>query len=292
MQHPRAVLLSAAILITTGWSASPCHGQHDAVTTARHDIDMSFDVAGRVLSISKKNGDYVSATDIVMVLEDKVGAAQVERLQFEAQNDVSVRAQEAQLEMAKVNRDILMGLEKTGAATGQELRRAKVEVKIAQLQLEQAQMDLKIKREIELKQAIDQHARYTLRAKIGGYIEKVAGREVAEGESVQAFQPVVRIVKTDELMVDAFVPTGETLLLKAGNKTWIRANQPEHDQPVEGTIKHIAKVADPASNTKRIRIHVPNEKEYLEAGWHVIVYFSRPKPLTGAQVGTSNDHPL
>ena len=108
----------------------------------------------------------------------------------------------------------------------------------------------------------------TLRSPIEGSIEKV---EVETGESVNALESVVRIVKIDPLWIDVPVPLAYTLPLVCDRAAEVNFPSPNKTS-VEGKIIFIAAIADAGSGTLRARIEVPN-KAKRPAGEHVTVVF-------------------
>jgi len=266
-------------LTSTSWA------QIDAVTKARDDRSLAFLQGGKVVEIPVKPGSLVKANDVLMILEDKKGESDIRILEMRIQLDVTIEAAKAQRDLAQVNLDQTQQMWEADAANDLELRNRKVEFKIAELELQQRQLDLQ-EAQLRLKEAKEIHSRYTLRAPINGVIQRVKeGEEVAVGEIVQPGAPVVRLVAVETLTIDAHVPVTDTLDLKVGHKAYIKAKVAPRDRLIDGTVQHIAKVVDPASGTKLIRINVPNENDYLGAGWQVSVYLSNPQ--TAAKSGTN-----
>ena len=119
-----------------------------------------------------------------------------------------------------------------------------------------------------------------MRAARAGVVEQVT---VREGETVEERKPILRMVVTDPLWVDAMVATRQTLGLKLGSPAWVsHKDLIGHEKPIEGQVIHIASVADAASETRLVRVSVPNP-DNLPAGAHVTVSFVPPKTLASAQ---------
>jgi len=114
---------------------------------------------------------------------------------------------------------------------------------------------------------------------IDGRVENV---QVEVGESVDRLTPVVRVVQTDPLWVDVAVPAAVAARLQPGQPATARVNPARYDPKLTdkdfplryklrtGKIKHISTVADAASNTRRVRVELPNP-ENVPAGLHVLV---------------------
>ena len=122
---------------------------------------------------------------------------------------------------------------------------------------------------LQLNQARARHEQYILRAPTDGIVEIVT---VEEGELVETLNPVLQLVVIDPLWIDAAVPTDQTLDLKISDAVQVRIDLPGHNEPVMGKIIHMAEVADAASNTRLVRVEMPNPK-LLPAGIQVTLDF-------------------
>lgn len=285
-------IVCASIALISAAPVSPKEDEAswiDAVTRAKYDIDLAFDVPGRVLQTHVKLGQTVQAGDVLIELDDRVGAAELEAMKLEIESTISERAQKLQLDLSRYQLGRVTEMHEKGVTSYFELEQAKVTVAIDELKVEKVAFDVTVqKKQYESKQAA--HEKFAIRAPVAGMIQRPRlGKEVSVGETVQSQQPVLRLVMVTTLMVDANVPTAQALGVREGDKAWVRSSLPDHDQPVEGTIVHVAKVADPASNTKLVRIEVPNENEYLEAGWQVKVYLTQPALAAEADTNRANN---
>jgi multidrug efflux pump subunit AcrA (membrane-fusion protein) len=154
-----------------------------------------------------------------------------------------------------------------------ELRRAEAQRDVDALSLEQARLDFQDS-QILVKQNQARHDEFLLKAPMAGVVSKVI---VAEGELVEQLKPIIRLVVIDPLWIDTAVPTNQTLDLKAGDPAWVQFTLPGHYQPVEAQVKYVDVVADAGSDTRLVRVEVPNPKG-LPPGTHVTVSFTKPAP--------------
>ena len=279
----RPCYLLAATILIAAFPLAPALAQYDGFTKASRDVQMSFPLTGRVIEFKFKPGDRVKKGDELIKLVDKLGEAQIAKLTLAVASDIEIKQQKARFEHSKNEWKITEGANRKGAASKNELRRAAVQMEIDRLAWVKAKEFDKQMLEMDLERAKADHARYAIKALSDGIIEKVVGEEVEVGETVQANQPVVRLVNVDELIVEVDVPKQETLGLKLKGQAWVRCDLPGHDRPVLGRITRIAMVAEESSQTMRVRVVVPNKKNYLGAGWYVNVFFSKPdEPLAKA----------
>ena len=83
---------------------------------------------------------------------------------------------------------------------------------------------------------------------------------------------VARLVVTDPLWIDVPVSTPATLSLKVGGTALVHSVLPGFEDAMTGHILHLAAVADAASNTRIVRVEMPNPRG-MPAGTEVSVEF-------------------
>ncbi len=243
----------------------------EAFTKARYALEIGFTIPGKVKKVNVKPGDKVKAGDLLVQLENDEAEALVTLWTMRSESDVAVRVAKAALEMAKWERGKVEQLDRNEAGSKLELERARIQVRIETERLAQAE-EQRLEAVQELARYQAQHKRYALRAPIDAVVEAI---DIQVGEVVEQLEPVIALVVADPLRIDAPVPTSETLGLKAGDPAWVRMNLPGHEHPIKGEIKHMRLVADAASDTRLVRIEIPNPSG-LPAGVKVFVSFRPP----------------
>ena len=261
-----ALVAGAAAAVGT---APPSAGPgYDAVTRADRDLALAFTVPGAVRTVDVEPGDEVVAGAPLVRLEDDVVAARVRLLEVRAASTLAADEAAAALALAENEEKRVREAFEGGAMADFELERARLET----LRLRVA-LDLARQRQTEagllLEQARAERARYTLTAPVDGFVDDVL---VDPGESVQALRPVVRLVAIDPLVIDAAVPTESTRGLRVGGGAWIVGPGEGVGDARRGEIVHMARVADAASGTRRVRIRLANP-EGRPAGEQVVVRF-------------------
>ena len=277
MAWPSLSLLITVILMgsQTGWC------QIDAVTKARYDLKLGFTVDGKVVRIAVKPGESVKKGQLLMELYNEEEKSLVDLYELRASSDLEYKSTQAALRLARVEEDAIRKAFENDAAKPIEVERAQIRTLQTTLEVEMAQQNGK-EAKLQLEQARDRYEEYLLFAPTDGVIDQVI---VAEGELVETLKPVVRLVVTDPLWIDVAVPTEDTLNLKLGGPAWVRSYLPGHEEPTIGKIIHMALVADAASNTRLVRVEVPNPHK-LPAGGQVTITFSKPKPETAIATPT------
>lgn len=288
----------AAIPLLDSWGGrslaqpgSPGSGPIDAITRPRHDLELAFTTAGRVAERLVEPGQRVPAGAPLLKLDDSEQSANLELLRVRAQSDIEVNNAEADLRMAQSEEARIRDAHSRDAAAAFEVERAELETLQASLRFELSKQR-QLEAQLTLAQAQRRYEALTLSAPIAGVVEQVL---VEPGETVEALRPVLRLVATDPLLVEAPAPTAQTLALTPGDSAWVRWRLPGEPRVVEGRIAHIAAVADPASDTRLVRIEAPNPFG-LPAGSQVEVWLSRPpadisEPRASAPTPDANQGP-
>jgi membrane fusion protein, multidrug efflux system len=271
-------------LLTTGlrWSVassgSAGAGSITAVTIPSADVTLSFIQSGRIDKINFKEGEIVKVGDSIVQQYDMVERAQLAQLEAESLNVTQVQASEAKLKQTKVD---LERRKKAGksAVTESELEYAELNLNIAELSMRLAvfQHEQSIRKFEEAKLQIDN---MNMKSPIDGRIEEIY---VEAGESVNALDKVVRVVRIDPLWIDVRVPAAQSANLSFGNPAVVEFSDAAKST-LEGVVIFKAAVADAASETLRVRIQVPNGVN-RPAGEQVKVTFP---PQNGNTRNTTN----
>ncbi len=240
----------------------------EAVTKPSKDVTLSFLGPGRIAKVLVKAGDVVSVDDPLVKQDDAAEQLKLEQLQAQALDTTNIQAAQADLAQKEVDLDKLEKGKGKGVVTPWELDHAKLDVTIAGLRLTMARFEHK-QDQRKFEEAKVHIERMKMASPIAGKVEKIS---VEPGESVNALDEVIRVVRINPLWIDVPVSLDETLTLKNGQQAEVKF-KPIASKVVKGRIIHIAAVADAASNTRTVRVEVPNET-HRPAGEHVKVSFA------------------
>jgi len=249
-------------------SAGFGNGGIQTITKPSADVTLSFVQAGRIAKINYREGDSVKVGDVLVQQDDSVERVRLAQLEAESKDKTQIQANEAKLAQSRVDVERREGIPK--AVPPSEMEYARLNLKIAELSLRLAifQNEQAQRKYDEAKLQID---RMNLKSPIDGRIEGIETETIETGESVNALDDVIRVVRIDPLWIDVPVPLDQTANLRYGHKALVEFPNPKK-MSVEGTVIYIAAVADGGSNTLKIRIQVPN-KSNRPAGEHVMVTF-------------------
>lgn len=281
-QAIRPGIVAIIAYMTTFCASVDCLADIEAITAARHDLALGFVVGGKVVDLPVKPGEHVEKGQLLIKLNNEESEALVALYRIRDASDLAVRSTEAQLELARVEEKAITTAFENDAAKPIEVERAKINTRLAELELSMARQQGQETRH-QLAQAVSRRDQFIMKAPIDGVVDSIA---IDVGETVEALKPILRLVATDPIWVNAAVPTRDTLKLKVGGAAWVTSSLPGHEAAVQGNIIHMALIADAASETRLVRVEIPNNGK-LPAGEHVQVRFSPPDSIASLSQQTA-----
>ncbi len=246
-----SVLLSTLFFCESMFASS--EQQITAITKPCDDVTLSFVQPGSIAKINYKEGELVQINNVLVQQDDSVEQIRLEQLKAESEDITAIKHAEITLEQRGVD---VKRLKEAGTAvtTATEVEYAQLNLQIAELQLHIAQFqhEQAIRKYEEAKKQVD---RMSLKSPIDGRIEKI---EKEAGESVNALENVIRIVRIDPLWIDVPVPMNQTANLRNGDTAVV--SFPEPGKATEqGRIIFIAAVGNAGSDTLTVRVQVSNK---------------------------------
>lgn len=247
-------------------SQQPMNDQVRAIGDGRaiRSVTVRAEATGRIVSTGFVAGGYVSKGDELYHLEDAAEKIAVERARL-------------QVEAAKEDVDRLKQLQKTGAVTAVRFREAELELRSAELALEQARFDL---------------AQRTIVAPISGW----AGlSEIEVGDRISVQDVLTVITDRSHILIDFRVPERAISQLSLGMPMQV-VPLATPDQQLVGKINAIDNIVDRHSRTLRVQGQLENEGDTLRAGMAFSVALSFPGEMALAvdplSVQWSSDGPF
>ena len=248
---------------------------------------------GRIARIAVVEGQHIQEGQLLVALDDRVQRMRTEIAHAASKSRLRIDLVRARMQRTERDVERLAQLRGAHSASTRELADAESAVTIVRLELELA--------EFEHEQAVREYHRQrflleqlTVRAPFSGY---VAPLHKQVGEIVDEREDVVTVVRLDplEVVVDAplhFLPTlqiGDTVPVLPVGDAWTER---------KGTIVLVGPVADPASQTVRVKLTVANPERGWIAGMKVRVHFvptpsppgasTRREPSSDASVDTAS----
>jgi len=250
----------------------------EAITKPSRDLELAFNISGRVMQTLVEPGDRVEAGQPLIRLDDREARIRLRLHQLRSQSTAAIDAAQATLDLT---RDELITVQEALAKDGANQR----EVARQQLEVDRAHASLLIEQlkreetELEFEAAAVQLEKYTLNAPVAGFVETMLPRS---GETVEALAPVLRLVATDPLELEAAVPASDAMRLAPQSTVWVSLFLSGHEKYRPATVLSLSQVADGPTSTRIIRIALPNP-EGIPAGIRADIRLERPEPALLAQ---------
>lgn len=249
-----------------------------AIALAKEDAALSFPMPVEIAEILVRSGQRVARGDLLVRARDDEVRLQRDLQRLSAETNLPVERAFAAMEQARVEWEGQDEVRRRSKATHVpyaviELERARTtyllreaEHKLAQLEKEQ---QLK---QLDFRQA--QLDRMRIVAPFDGIIDRIACHI---GEVRRESEPVIRIVATDVLKIDAQPPAHLTLdlNLKPGDPAWVLMDLPGEPRVYMGTVMEVAPTVDSASRTRTVRVELDNRHGW-PAGLNAWVRFTEP----------------
>lgn len=267
--HHCRLLQVLTLALALSAQITPAHAQVEAITQPSVDLSLGFTMAGRVVEVLVDEGQVVEAGQPLAKLDDRAILARLELLRRQAQSELEIDARLAEWKLAQNEEARVRDAFEKDAAGFFEVERASLSTTLAEVRVELAREE-RLVAQARLAQAELDHLEATLLAPTSGVIELVA---IEVGELVEPSRPVLRLVVIDPLRVDAPVPTKQTLGLSVGDEVPIQLDVPQFELRAPARIISIASVADPASDTRIVRLELPNPDASIPAGTGCVLLF-------------------
>jgi len=223
---------------------------------------------GVVAEIAVREGDTVPSEQLLLKLRDDAARTRLELARARAANDVNVRYSRKLVDSAKASYDAGVELDQQHAINSFQLRQRKLEFERGILALEQSAFDLKLAR-LEAAQAESELKGYHVAAPFGGTILRVLKRR---GESVRNGEPVIELVNSDRIHVEAYCELHELWSVRSGAPVEVQLDAPElarfgvTHQSFAGKLILVDTIVQPVTGLVRIVAEVPNRDNILREG--------------------------
>jgi len=251
----------------------------EAFTRPSDDVTLSFVRPGLIAKMLVKEGDQVRQGQLLVAQDDLAEMASLEQLKAKADDTVQIDASKADLDQKRVDFEKLEKLGSTGAAGVYEREHARLDVVIGEMRLKLYEFE-RMQDGRKYEEAKLQLDRMLIFSPVAGVVEQSF---IKQGESVNALDKVIRVVKIDPLWIDIPAPLTQvrSLGIVRGGEAQIEfpaaAGQTAAPRAT-GKVIHVGAVADPASGTLTVRVEVPNSA-LRQAGERVKVVSFLPPPV-------------
>ncbi|MBT8131250.1 MAG: efflux RND transporter periplasmic adaptor subunit, partial [Gammaproteobacteria bacterium] len=248
-------ILSAVVLPFSAAELPPL----DCMIEPNAIIDVGSPEHGIVQSIAVDRSDLVDANTVLVKLESAEQAAAVRKARARASMEAEIKAREAALAFAERKQQRMRDLYASEAISSHQRDEVETELKLAQMQLRQAQ-DARDLARIELDRAKSDLSRRTIRSPVAGVVVE---RFVAPGEYVNE-KPLLRVAQMHPLRIEAIAPSNMFGKIKPGMQADIVSESNGAKYTAEVVV--VDRLIDAASGTFGIRLELPNKDYAIPSG--------------------------
>lgn len=228
----------------------------------RYQYILAPKVSGRIVSISKRIGDWVKAGEIIARVDD----AEYQQAVREAEANLkiaqaSLAEARSQFELARQEKERVESLQEKGIASPAELDAAVTNftAQESRYQLAQAQVE---QRDALLKSAQIRLSYTQLTATEPGYVGE---RFVDEGALLAPNSPVVSVIGIDSVIVRTTIIERDYGRIQKGQQVAVTVDAFPGDE-FYGKVSRIAPLLQETSRVAQMEVEVANEKILLKPG--------------------------
>jgi RND family efflux transporter MFP subunit len=232
---------------------------------------------GVIARLKVERGDEVHEGQLLARLSAQVEKASVAVAEARAAADAELKAALAANDLAQSKLTRARDLLKQDFVSTLAVEQADSEARVAAQRVVQAREARQVaERELNLSAA--QLGQRDIRSPFDGIVVE---RYRTEGERVER-EAIVRVAKIDPLRVEVLVPAAQFGKISVGQ---VAAVKPDLQQigALQATVSLVDRVIDPASNSFRVRLSVPNPRNAVPSGLRCKVDFAGAKPGAAAQ---------
>lgn len=272
MNHRTLCLALAALGLATPALAAPALG---CLIEPDRVADVGSPVIGVIDSVDVERGQTVRKGQVLATLRAGVERAAFDAARSRADANADLQAAAAN---AQFNRERLVRAEdlfRQNFISQQALDQARTEAQLADQKLTQAREQQTISSH-ERGMAAAQLTQRTIRSPMDGV---VAERFMSAGERIDD-KPLLRIARIDPLRVQLVVPTSLYGQVRPDSTVSVVPELPGA-RALTARVTMVDKVIDPASNTFRVQLSLPNPDHALPAGLRCKADFGPPPVAMG-----------
>lgn len=223
-------------------------------------VELGSPVIGVLDRVNVDRGSSIRKGQVLAILKADVERAAADVARSRAQAEADVQAAAANRDYTKQRLARSEELVKSKFISTQALDQAQTEYDVADKRLAQAREQKRIwDREHELARA--QLSQRSLISPISGVVVE---RYLSPGERVED-KPVLKLASLNPLRVEVFMPASSFREVRPGMTARVTPDLPDAGERTAKVIL-VDRIVDPASNTFRVRLELPNPGNELPAG--------------------------
>ena len=257
-----------AVAILTLLPAYAQAGDYECLMEPWQLLKLAAPVTGLVDSVAVDRGDIVHKGQVVAHLEAALEEAQAAIASAHAMNDHPVVSARARMDFLQRKLSRNVKLKTTDAVSFAQLDESSADYKVAEAQLQEAQLNLGLAQLDKLRAEAEVRRRQIISPVDGIVTERTLG----PGEYRTDQASVMTVAQIDPIRVETFLPLAVYGKVKVGDHATITPEAPVGGS-YTATVTVVDKVLDAASGTIGVRLELPNPKDTLPVGIHCHVAF-------------------
>jgi RND family efflux transporter MFP subunit len=245
-------------------------------------INVGAPVTGVLAAVKVERGDRVAKGQLLATLRADLERAQVDLAGSRARADADLLAAQKSWDFARRKLERNEDLFRKEFVSAQLVEQSRTEAELARARLRQAEEQSRHSGK-ELGVANAQLRLRSVKSPIDGVVLE---RYLAEGERVED-RPILRVATLDPLHVEVVMPSTVYGQVHLGQEAQVQAELAGL-APLGGRVILVDQVIDPASNTFRARLELPNPEGRVPAGLRCKASFTAVVPAVAAPARTGS----
>lgn len=243
-------------------------------------VNVGAPVTGVLSTVKVERGDRVGKGQLLATMRADLERAQVDLAGSRARADADMQAAQKSYDFARRKLARNEDLFRQEFVSAQLVEQSRTEAELARARLRQAEEQTRHSGK-ELGVANAQLRLRSVKSPIDGVVLE---RFLAEGERVED-RPILRVATLDPLHVEVVMPSSVYGQVHLGQESRVQADLAGL-APLQGRVILVDQVIDPASNTFRARVELPNPEGRVPAGLRCKASFSGLVPAVAAPART------
>ena len=262
------------IAVACGFSANAKADALACLIQPYQEADIGSQVVGVIDRVYVERGDFVTKGQPLAQLNADVERAALQAAKLRAEATAELKAAASNHEFAQKKKIRAEDLYRNNFVSLQASDQASTEAQVAEMRLRQAREAQRLAQQA-LAQAEAQLTQRTIKSPLSGVVVE---RYLSEGERVEN-KPVLKVATVDPLKVEVIVPATYFSKIKHGMSATVRPDLADVEARTAKVVV-VDRVIDPASNSFRVRLELPNPNNSVPPGLRCKVAFDF-NPVSG-----------
>jgi membrane fusion protein (multidrug efflux system) len=224
-------------------------------------VQLGSSVFGVLKELKVDRADVVTKGQVIGKLDTSVEEAQMSLDRYKAKLTAPIEAAQADLSWNERELERRQKLANNRWSKINDVDEAATRVIQDKIAIRKAQDELKLA-ELEAMRSEAQYNLKLIHSPLNGVVTEV---KLLPGEYIYESTPILTLAQIDPLSVEVVMPAADYGAMKPGDSAYVHLLQPL-DRTVQTRIELIDPLIDPASDTFRARLTLPNPNNAIPAG--------------------------